>query len=181
MSAHRFTSTGKVKKISNIHRDGFANIYSLVRQNKIDQALSLLIYPKSFRIKKEYSGDLNHAWYVVGDLYFKKNDFELALKSFYYSLKYNKNDHYALWAIGDCFVELKKDNLAENYYKKAVNVTPDPRILYNFSNSLFDQGKYFHAISIYKSIKTDDIELRRKINRNLSLAKEMVVKKKHTS
>lgn len=134
--------------------DIYAEIYTLSRQEKFDDALSLIFDESNQCLKEQFKkGDLNHAWYVVADLYFRKKRYDRALYFFQKSFEFDKNDQQALFAIGNCYSELNLIEDAIESYKKALALNPDCfDIIYNLGNAYFDLRFYQRAIYFYKQI-----------------------------
>lgn len=52
--------------------DVFEEIHVLLKQGHLEEALCKLYNSRNDTIKPPYDDDLNHAWYAVGDIYFRK-------------------------------------------------------------------------------------------------------------
>jgi predicted Zn-dependent protease len=80
----------------------------------------------------------------------------------------------ALWAIASCYDEMKRPRMALRYYARALRFVPTNTALkYNLANMYFDLGQYSQAISRLQRISTRDVELRRKVRKNLQLSRRM--------
>jgi len=151
-----------------VHRH-YARIYELVRRKKFDDALNFL--RPNGRLAPEFRQEINHSWYVVGDILERKGDFPQALAAFKRALKDWPGDSDAMWSIADCYSEIGSFRMALKYYRMASTERPnEPGLLYNIANTLFDQGKFSEASDIYASIKTNDPLLLKKIRKNQRLA-----------
>jgi len=134
-------------------RDPFESIHKLLKQRKLALVLRLLLDSKH-RVKAQFRGDVNHAWYLVGDAYQRKGDYQSAITAFKRAFQNREEDLEALWAIGDCYSEIGRPILAERYYRKVLQFSKhNVAIRFNLGNALFDQGKYGRAISVYRSIE----------------------------
>jgi len=162
--------------MSNI--DPFKEIYKLLKTGKSAAALKIIYDENSGQINKLYSADLNHAWYVVGDIFFKLEKYEDALKAFKKSIRNRKDDWQALWAIGNCYSEIGRPVFTERYIRKAllyVDRNKRQDLNYNLGNALFDQGKYLESIKEYNKVKrSKNGGLRKLANKNYRHAKRKV-------
>jgi len=112
-------------------------------------------------IIKEFSGTnaANLAKYYAGVSYYRNNDFNKAieyLKDF--STNAKQIQAIAYGTIGDAYSELKNNNEAISYYKKAGSHFPEDEsisaeYLYRAASLLDVTGKADDAIAIYKDIK----------------------------
>lgn len=93
--------------------DQFDEVQKMQRAGKGNAALSMLINKKTRRINKAYSADLNHAWYLVGSVFYKQEEFGDALLAFRKSYRHWKEDVAAIRAIGNCYSELGNPKIAE--------------------------------------------------------------------
>lgn len=128
----------------------FSYPHALINKGKTQQVLSLLIDNED--IAQAYKEDENHAWYLVGDTLYKEKKFDFALKCFKKSLFFNPKDYDAIFAIGDCYSELKKPERAFSFYKSVYKKTKNYNALYNMGNCFFDTHEYAEAIDIYIDI-----------------------------
>ncbi|NCW12871.1 MAG: hypothetical protein EBV82_06830 [Chitinophagia bacterium] len=113
-------------------------------------------------IIKEFSGTnaANLAKYYAGVSYYRNNDFNKAieyLKDF--STNAKQIQAIAYGTIGDAYSELKNNDEAISFYKKAGGHFPEDEAisaeyLYRAASLLELNGKADDAISIYKDIKT---------------------------
>jgi tetratricopeptide (TPR) repeat protein len=79
----------------------------------------------------------------------------------------------ALWAIADCYDELKRPRMAQRYYSRALKLAPtnNAALRYNLANALFDLQEYSEAIRQLQKITSKNAELRYKVRKNLQLAR----------
>lgn len=138
--------------------DKFNSIHKLLKQKKYAKVIALMLDNKKTRIKHAFAtdaSDRNHSWYIIGDIYFKKSQFQKALHAFRQAVRAWMHDTEALLAIGNCYSEMGRPVLAERYYKKALLLADSklkPIITYNLGNALYDQEKYSEAVLQYKKI-----------------------------
>lgn len=132
--------------------DPFEEIYRLSREGKYDLALGMLLIETEKELRSPYQVGSNHGWYVAGDLYFKKGDFEAAARAFDRAVAQEPKDYQALWALANCYSELDKPDVSERYLRMARKLSDDPALLYNLGNALFDQQRYAEALGVYESV-----------------------------
>ncbi len=162
--------------------DVFEEIHVLLKQGHLEEALCKLYNSRNDTIKPPYDHDLNHAWYAVGDIYFRNKDFKRAVPAFKYSIDAWQEDSDAYLALGDCYEELCEYAAAEDHFRKALEINPkSERSMYNLGNMLFDQERYQEAIECYKKIVNSDTDVGKRSYINLKLAKSRLKKLKRRS
>lgn len=117
--------------------------------------------------------DPNQAAYLRGDKLFKQGKFADAATFFRVAIEEWPEDWQAMWALGNCFSELKKHRKAEEQFKTAVEFAPSeelPNLHFNLGNALFDQGKYLEAIEQYRQVPSGH-HIARSAGNNIALAK----------
>ena len=117
--------------------------------------------------------DPNHAAYLKGDKLFKLGKFADAAAQFKIAIEEWPEDWQAMWALGNCFAELKKHRKAEKQFKGAIefaSVQELPNLHFNLGNTLFDQGKFDEAIEQYRQIPTGH-HIACTVKNNIALAK----------
>lgn len=153
--------------------DLFKPLYKLIKSRQYDEALEALFVGDIAKLKSQFKSDTNHAWYLVGDIYFKQLRFRDGITAFKKSLRTRRDDYQALWAIGNCYSEIKMPAIAERYFKKALSYKPDDqRLLYNLGNTLLDQGRYQEALDAYKKISKLDMPLYQLVKKNSAIARK---------
>ncbi len=153
-------------------KDNFLVIHDLVREELYKEALSLLYNERTNRIYEEYKYDENHAWYLIGDIYYKLERFQNAVNAFKKSIMNKADDISAMLALGNSYMELGLPDKAEYILRSALKLSSDnEELTYNLGNSLFDQRKYKEAINMYKKISRDDIELFEFAQKNIKKAR----------
>lgn len=149
----------------------FEKIYSLVRRRRYGAALDLLYDRQSHRLNGAYKSDANHAWYRVGEIFYKQGKYREALDAFRKGLRTRPEDAYALWAIADCYSDMGRPKLAERYYRKAKALAGQEWALtYDIGSCLFDQGRYREAIALYKKIPSSESGAFKLARKNMELA-----------
>jgi len=154
--------------------DPFEEIYRLAGDGAFDAALGKLLDEAGARLVPPFDEDVNHAWYVVGDLYFKKGDFTAAARAFDRSVADRPDDHQALVALANCYSEIGSPSLTEKYLRLALKYKNDVSLVFNLGNALFDQGKYREAIELYKIIPVDSGDIFKFSQANIRRAEEKI-------
>ena len=140
----------------------FNKIYDLLKAGEEETALTLLIDNKTGRVKKPYHNDLNHAWYVVGDILAKTERYQDAINAFKKSFKHQSSDIEAIWAIATCYSDLGKPSLSKFYLLKAIKIDKGKNkdeLTYDLGNALFDLKKYDEAIKAYRKVSKKNMEI----------------------
>lgn len=101
-----------------INHDVFETVHEAINKGQLEVALRQLLDMDVAKIRKPYTIDLNHAWYVVGSIYFKLSDYSQSLRAFRSALKNDSSDQQAAHAIANCYTELKRYKMAERFLKK---------------------------------------------------------------
>jgi tetratricopeptide (TPR) repeat protein len=150
----------------------FNDVHALLRSPKFRSVPKILLNPRNRRVIGPYNSDLNHAWYVIGESEARAKQYDGAIRSFQKAHKHDRQDWMALWAIGDCYDEMKLPRMALRYYARALKLAPKNGALrYNLANALIDLRQYGEAIRQLRKITSEDVELRRKVKKNLELAR----------
>jgi len=141
----------------------FKKIEKKLKSPKYSGILNDLLSLNGSRIISPFNSDLNHSWYLVGVVFFKKKNYLNALSAFKKSYRHYKHDTAAIRAIGNCYIELGNPKTAKYYFMKAIKTGgrkyKDLNILiYNLGNAYFDLKKYDLAILEYKKVKKTDME-----------------------
>lgn len=146
--------------------DPFDAVHALLKNDPAG-VLEQLLDPATCLIKEPYRVDLNHAWYVVGDIHFKQGEFSLALESFLKSLDDCPDDVEAMMAIANCASELGDAALSEKYLRAALRRSEDAALLYTLGTTLLDQGKFGEALCYFKRVSPLDADIYPMAQRNL--------------
>lgn len=157
-----------------MQKDIFSKIYILQKKGNSRKAISELLEASTGRIKKPYRQDINHAWYLIGDIYYNDNNFPKAIHAFKRALSSWPNDVDALWALANIHSERKKPWLAKHYLLKAIKIRKDSEELrYNLANAFFDLAEYREAIKLYKTITSSNKDLFLKASKNIEIAERL--------
>ncbi len=154
--------------------DPFLQIHQLVKAGRFDSALKLIYSKSENRIKRDFRIDSNHAWYCVGDIFFKKKLYQQAKVAFKKALRSRPLDREAIMAVGNCYDQLARPKLAERYFRSALaspeaysdKVNPDS-IRFNLANSLLDQGRLSEAAELYRILSKSPTEIGALAKKNL--------------
>ena len=155
-----------------VHKDPFNSIHALLKRRKYSAVLQRMFHANTSRLKREYRTDSNHAWYIVGDVLFRKAKFKPAAEAFRKSLRSRPNDSEAAWALGNVYSEMAKPDLAERYFRRALrHDRTNDSVRYNLGNALFDQKKFKSAIDVYRTVKRSSPKEFKLARKNIERAK----------
>lgn len=139
-----------------IKKSIFDEIHSLAKSGAHEDVLKALL-SGSGSVKDEYSEDLNHAWYLVGDSLYDLERYPEALQAFRRSFRSDNTDHLALMAMANSASEMKAPRRAVRYLQMAISRAPDDRsIQYNLGNAFFDAEDYVSAMQAYSKVRGHD-------------------------
>ena len=151
--------------------DIFEEIHDLSRQNSYQKVIEKLLANNGQSIRSPYDSDLNHAWYLIGDAYYRLGNLEFAVSAFKKAIQQWADDKDAILALSNCYSELNSLSDAENVLRTAIQKWPgDGYYWYNLGNSLFDQRKYEESIAAYQNVVGDE-ELTSMAKSNIEAAK----------
>jgi len=168
----RGKTTGKSHSENLLHEDRFNSVYQLIRSKRYSQALRKLLSERAGKLAEGFAEEPNHAWYVVGDLYFKKKELRIATSAFRRSIAADGSDAQAYLALGNCYLGLGEHRKALKAYSQGLDADPrDAKLRYNLGNAYFDLGKYGQAATLYRSVnRSRDETVRQRAAFNLKLA-----------
>ncbi|MEE8058501.1 MAG: tetratricopeptide repeat protein [Pseudomonadales bacterium] len=158
-------------------KDQFDKIHELLTEKHYDQVLNLVLNSTTNKIESPYCEDLNHAWYLMGNIFTDKEDYESAISAFKKSLADWPEDDQAMSALANCYMEIGKPIQAQKQLEHAIKIKPKDEYFYNLGNALFDQCEYGKAIELYKKIGRDDGELYELGHKNIAHAKRKMKKR----
>lgn len=157
----------------------FEEVYSLTKQGCYEAAISLLYQPHTDTIVERFSDDQNHAWYLLGDLFYKKKDLEQSKHCFRKALDYWPEDVDAYLGLANILHEQGNYDNAVTTLRQALGFLADPRLIYNYANLLFDQHRYTEAIQEYKRIDDSHPRLLDLAKKNRRRAEQLIQKEKN--
>ncbi len=162
-----------------IDYDVFESVHETINKGQLEIALREVLDMDLAKIRKPYTSDLNHAWYVVGNIYFELSDYSQSLRAFRSAFK---SDQQTAHAIGNCYTELGRYKMAERFFKKALSGNESNlELIYNLGNSFLDQDKFVEAMNKYIKVinsKNADENLMIMAKENLAIAKKALSKNK---
>jgi tetratricopeptide (TPR) repeat protein len=152
----------------------FEHVHSLISTKRYSVALNILLNNKG-EIRDTFDDDRNHAWYLVGDIWFKQKRFRNALFAFRRAIHEYGSDADSYWAIADCYSALGIYKMAEKYYRKSLFLRKRKEVIYDLANAIYDQKKYVESIKLYKQVQGFSA-LGLKARHNLVLAKNKMAR-----
>lgn len=157
-------------------KDKFEYLHALLEKGNFSDVLKALLNERG-RINEPYDDDLNHAWYIAGDVYYQSGDLRKSLNAFKKALTNRTDDIEAMWAIAECYSDLGSPSEAESYIRKALSILPERcELIYNLGNALFDQKEYVEAIECYRKVMstTKNGELAEQAQKNYDSAMKRI-------
>jgi len=105
----------------------------------------------------------------------RKGNYRLAIAAFKKSFRNWPADYQALWAIAECYSEMKRPRIAVRYWEKAISIagTKD-ELLFNLGNAFLDSGELSKAISYYNKITRRTKSVYRMASKNKLRAHKML-------
>lgn len=154
----------------------FDSIHAKLQGGRLAEALRQLLDGRGVHLRSPYNENRNHAWYLVGDIYFRRREYRLAARAFRLAWRCRSEDWQALMALGNCFDLLGEPRNAERYFRRALLIRPRCRKLqFNLGNSLMDQRRYDEAAKLFSRISADRRSgLMRRAGRNLRLCRRAI-------
>ena len=110
-------------------KDCFEDIHVLLINKMYIDVINLVFDEKLNRINKPYDIDLNHAWYIVGDIFFKTQKYDSAISCFKKALIFSQNDMEAMCALANCYSEQFQPKKSASILRKALNIGSPQRFL----------------------------------------------------
>lgn len=146
--------------------DPFDAIDALLEKNPA-AALDRLLDRAANSIRGPFDADLNHAWYIVGDIYFRQGEVTAAQDCFLKSLDARSDDADTMMALASCALERGDAAESERYLRAALRRSESANLLYTLGTTLLDQGKFGEALCYFKRVSPSDSELYPMAQRNL--------------
>ena len=138
-------------------KDIYYSIYTLIRKNRYLDALKDLLSEEMEKINPPFDQDLNHAWYLVGDIFYQLQRYDDAIIAFKKALDEWDSDVDAILALSNAYSSNLMPRNSEGILRRGLEIDPDnEKFKYNFGNSLFDQNRFDDAIECYREIKSDN-------------------------
>jgi tetratricopeptide (TPR) repeat protein len=133
--------------------DCFEEIHHLLREQQDESVLEKVLDRSRMTINPPYDCDLNHAWYIVGDIYFSAKKYKLSVQAFENSIIDSDEDTDAHLALANSHSKLGHHERARDVLLSALTKKSyDARLRFNLGNAFFDLGDITNAIANYLSI-----------------------------
>lgn len=154
--------------------DPFKEIHELLRQKKYEDALGKIYDKARGVINRGFRDDENHAWYIVGDLFFKSSNYEMAAHSFKKSLESREDDIEAYCALANTYSAMKMPEKSAACLIAGLKYDSDSSTLnYNLGNAYFDMGEYNKAIKHYERVLPQHEEIYAMAQKNIQKSKKL--------
>lgn len=151
--------------------DVFMRVHQLLKANMRLEALDMVYDKDRDQLKPPFDSDPNHAWYIVGDIFFKNQKFPQSIAAFELSVEFEPADEEAQLALANAYSSNDEWASAEKVLRCALDVDlNNESIRYNLANAFFDQEKYTEAVELYESISNRDEELYEMAQSNIRVA-----------
>ena len=155
--------------------DTFDKLHTVIRRGRANDALRMLFDKTGRKIRKPYTDDLNHAWYLVGDILYDKRDYQKAVMAFKKSTRSRPEDYQALWATAECYSEMKRPRIAVRYWEKAISIAgAKDELVFNLGNAFFDLSEFKKAISCYDKVAKRSKVIHKMAENNKLRARKML-------
>lgn len=127
------------------------------------------------RIRAPFRCDLNHAWYLHGELLFRQGRWLDAIRAYRKAYTRDIRDWHALMAIANCYDEMRKPAMAARNLRQALSIEPrSAELQYNLGNALYDDGQWKEAIHLYRKAQHGVGKVKRLAHRNQKRAEAML-------
>ena len=153
-------------------KDIYSPIYNLVEKELYLDALKALLSDGLEKINPPFDQDLNHAWYLVGDIFYQLRRYVDSIIAFKKALDEWDADVDAILALSNAYSSNREPRNAEDVLRRGLEIDPDnEKFRYNLGNSLFDQKRFDEAIEYYRGIKLNNM-LAKMARSNIRKSKE---------
>ncbi|WP_277372269.1 tetratricopeptide repeat protein [Pseudomonas sp. AA-38] len=154
--------------------DPFIEIHDLLRDKRHEDALGKIYDKARGTIKRDFQSDGNHAWYIVGDIFFKQSNYEMAAHSFKKSLESREDDIEACCALANAYSAMNMPDKSVVCLIADLKYKPDSSILnYNLGNAYFDMGDHKKAIRHYERVLPQHEDIYEMAQKNIQRAKKL--------
>lgn len=155
----------------------FEEIHEMLRRGKLPDVLGCILDQSTWTVLAPYDVDLNHAWYVVGDVFFRERQYAHSIRAFERAIEEWPEDIDAYLALANAHTESHDPREACRILLRAHELASgDDRVTYNLGNAYFDLGEFskanFYYEEAYKSSDPEIRELSRKNTLKLKRAME---------
>lgn len=153
-----------------IDKDLYEAVVNLMDEENYHDSLDLMV-DDNLMLKDEYRNNLNSAWYLVGDIYYEKLEFEKAIFAFSRAVEYCP-DHLNAWlALGNSYFEVDLYQQALRCFATICEVEPmnsDAR--FNLAGIQMDIGNYCDAAQNLELLKSQGSD----VSKNLGICLEKI-------
>jgi tetratricopeptide (TPR) repeat protein len=151
--------------------DVFSSIYQASSEMRHADGIKLILDKNLKGLKRSLKFNSNHAWYCLGDLYFKRGLYRLAKKAFRRSIRYNHRDFFAHMGLANCYSELGCHRMAERVLRHSLSLNPSTDVAddiwYNLGCCMWDVGRFDEARWVFKKLIQSPHEAGRHARSNL--------------
>lgn len=159
-------------------KDPFMEIHNLLKEKEFSRVLDIVYNSGSGVIRDPYRADENHAWYIVGDIYYKNEKYDLAIHAFKKSIESRGDDIEAICALANCYFCTRDIEKAAYYLERGLQMAPsNTSLIYNYGNALFDLERYDEAINAYSKISKNDGDIYQLAQKNIRKAEKHLASK----
>lgn len=147
--------------------DEFQKAYEATRHERYSEAESYIL-DENGDARPIFDHNLNHAWYTVGDIRYKKGDFKGAKNAFSKSVEYDMEDFDAWLALGNALTDFGDFREAEACFRIMVRFSSNADVArFNLAGVLMDQEEYKAAEEILSRLPQSE-----SVERNLSICRQ---------
>ncbi|MGP0172773.1 tetratricopeptide repeat protein [Pseudomonas sp. NCHU5208] len=155
--------------------DPFIEIHDLLRKKRYEDALGKIYNKAKGTIRRDFQNDENHAWYIVGDIFFKQSNYEMAIHSFKKSLESREDDIEACCALANSYSAMDMPDKSIVYLIAGLKHKPDSSTLnYNLGNAYFDIGEHKKAIEHYERVHPQHEDIYEMAKKNIQRAQKLI-------
>lgn len=160
-------------------KDPFIEIHRLLKEKQYSEILHTILRSDN-ELREPYDQDENHAWYIIGDIFYKQENYKDAIHSFKKAIESRKDDVEAYLALGNCYSAENDFSKSAYYCNEGLKFSPHNSSLhYNLGNALFDLKDYEKAISAYQKVNIEDVEIYELAQKNIKRAEKLKKLEKH--
>jgi tetratricopeptide (TPR) repeat protein len=126
-------------------------VYLYLKDHDIDSAIKLLLklideHPDAFEELKKLGDNSFELYYLLGDHYSIKKDYNQAILYYEQAIKVKPDSHEVLHLLGEQYRHKKEFDTAISFFKQAIKISPDKSISWNnWGYCLFCKGDFAEA------------------------------------
>ncbi len=134
----------------------FQTVHVLIKSKKYELAIEEMVHD-DLRIRKRYAEFANHVWYCLGNIYFKTEQYEQAIRYFKKSIQIDPCDLDAWLALGNSYSQHGMYREAECSFFTILVISPNNHSAkYNLACANMDMGNYEKALFLFNKIQKKD-------------------------